>query len=88
MLAHKTIPAAAAVAVTFTALHALLGDFEGDVHDDVSELGPEACDGLVGWLDFYYKVRLLHWCVCVCLSLVQVNCAAWCLITVKAAAGA
>lgn len=32
------------------------GDFEGDVHDDVSELEAEACLGLVGWLDFYYKV--------------------------------
>lgn len=32
------------------------------MHDDVSELGPEACHGLVGWLDFYFKVRSL---VCV-----------------------
>jgi hypothetical protein len=33
------------------------GDFEGDAHDDVSELGAEACNGLVGWLDFYHKVN-------------------------------
>ncbi|WIA40808.1 hypothetical protein OEZ86_004486 [Tetradesmus obliquus] len=33
----------------------ITGDFVGDVTDDVSELDPEACLGLVGWLDFYHK---------------------------------
>jgi hypothetical protein len=29
----------------------------GDVTDDVSALDAESCLGLVGWLDFYHKVR-------------------------------
>jgi hypothetical protein len=33
------------------------GDFDGDITDDVSSLDAESCLGLVGWLDFYHKVR-------------------------------
>uniref|UniRef100_A0A383V6X5 Cytochrome b5 heme-binding domain-containing protein n=1 Tax=Tetradesmus obliquus TaxID=3088 RepID=A0A383V6X5_TETOB len=33
----------------------ITGDFVGDITDDVSDLDPEACLGLLGWLDFYHK---------------------------------
>eukprot|EP00878_Enallax_costatus_P016952 GHUV01017795.1.p1 GENE.GHUV01017795.1~~GHUV01017795.1.p1 ORF type:complete len:306 (+),score=81.49 GHUV01017795.1:228-1145(+) len=33
----------------------ITGDFVGDVTDDVSSLEPEACLGLVGWLEFYHE---------------------------------
>lgn len=35
------------------------GEFAGDVTDDVSSLDPEACLGLVGWLDFYHEVQMI-----------------------------
>jgi hypothetical protein len=40
--------------------HAISGDFEGDVTDDVSSLDEQGCNGLVGWLKFYHEVSLYH----------------------------
>jgi hypothetical protein len=36
------------------------GDFVNDLNDDVADFEPEACQGLVGWRDFYFKVRVLR----------------------------
>ena len=32
------------------------GDFVNDLNDDVADFEPEACQGLAGWRDFYFKV--------------------------------